>query len=220
MSLTSKLQSKVEDCINEISDELELPVTYYPVVYYMGRNFSLKNLGVSKRDFNEGNAAKKKGSSFYLLNQKAVILGSESLEEISEESGHFVHHNVSGTCFKKMDKYNVFAFNVIFETLGFFSSKLIVPERVNTYAGLPDSIFEREEFNKFKSENALGRYFTIYNQGYNLGELLYHAYISGVIPKKTIRQLFFNNFEEKNSPLRMFSYLKMDLLNFENKKAG
>jgi hypothetical protein len=40
MSLTEKLQSKVEEYMEDIADELNISIPFYPQVYWVGRNFS------------------------------------------------------------------------------------------------------------------------------------------------------------------------------------
>lgn len=212
------LQLKVEECIDEIADELGFEISYYPTVYFLSNNFSLKGLGLKKGVFEECSSVKKSHSNIYLLNKKIILLGSKNLAEIAEEAGHFVHHHVSKYHTRKLNKKNLLTFSAISEMLGFFSSKLIVPDRNNPFKFYPDQIFEKRRYKKFESKkNFVKEHFFIYKQGYGLGEILFNSYISEVVSKDFVRNLFLKRFDEDNSPLETFTSLKFGLLNYNTK---
>ena len=57
----------------------------------------------------------------------------------------------------------------------------------------------------------------IYQQGYGLGEKLFNAYISEIVSKKNIKNLFKTNLNGKNLASVIFLRFKYDILNFESK---
>jgi len=218
MSLTKKLQSKVEEYIEEIAAELNVSIPFYPQVYWVGRNFSFKKMGIHGRDLRECFKVKKNSQSVYLAKQKVILIGENKVEHISEETGHCLHFSKTHLHERKGAYNNLLALRIISEMFGYFCSKLIFPERTNEYAFYPDPIFEKTKFEKFSLRNSFDESnFFIYKQGYDLGDLLFNAYVSKEISKKEIRKLFLMDFKEPNSGLHTYINLKMNVLNFENK---
>ena len=219
MSLTKRLQLKTEEYIEEISDELNILVLFYPKVYWVGKNFSFKKAGINKSRLEEFyNFKRNLFKSIYLPDQKVILVGEENLECLSEEAGHFIHFSNTEINKKRLTLENRCSLRIISEMLGYFCSKLIFPGRINEYADYPDPLFERERFEKFLFKKPIDKNdFCVYKQGYDLGEILFNAYISKIIPKKEIKKLFLMDFKKPNSGLCTYLGLKFNLLNFEKK---
>lgn len=219
MSLTKKLQLKVEDYIGEIADELNISIPFYPQVYWVGKNFSFKKIGIRKKDLEECCEIKKSSQSIYLSKYKIILIRENKVEHISEEAGHCLHFSKTNINERKGNYFNIQALQIISEMFGYFCSKLIFPERINEFAPYPDPIFEKKEFEEFSSRHSFDKNnFFIYKQGYDLGDILFNAYVSKEISKKEVRKLFLMNFKEPNSGLRAYIDLKINTLNFENRK--
>ena len=218
MSLTKKLQSNVEEYMGEIADELNISIPFYPQVYWVGRNFSFKKIGVNGRDLEECYEIKKNSQSAYLAKYKIILVSENNIVHISEEAGHCLHFSKTNLHERKNSYIEERALRIISEMFGYFCSKLIFPERINEFAIYPDHVFEKAEFEKFSLKNLLDKEeFLIYKQGYDLGDLLFNAYVSKEISKNEIRKLFLMDFKEPNSGLYTVINLKINLLNFEKK---
>jgi len=219
MSLTRKLQSKVEDYIEEIANELNVSVPFYPQVYWVGRNFSFKKIGIDEKILEECYKIKLNFQSVYLPEYEAILIRENNIEQLSEEAGHFLHFSKTNIHKRKGTPENIPSLRIISEMFGYFCSKLVFPKRTNAYSHYPDPLFEKTEFEKFSNRKSFDKdNFIIHKQGYDLGEKLFDAYISRIIPKREIRKFFLMDFKEHNSALHIFMNLKMNILNFENRK--
>ncbi len=217
-SKSSVLESKVYDFIDELADEFDLPVIPLPEVYWVGKNFSYDRIGLFGEDREDCKEKASSGKSMFIVSKNIIVIGEDSPVHICEEATHCVHFSNADLRSRYRRKEGFLALNSIIEMIGFFGSKLQSPSRKNIYRAYPDPLFDRKEYIKFEEKFCFDRenYF-IYKNGYDMGEKLYDAYISSEISKEFIRELLLNDFSKKGSVDLMFSYLKLGVLNFENR---
>lgn len=218
VSKSSVLESKVYDFIDELVDEFDLPVIPLPEVYWVGKNFSYEKVGLFGEEWEDYREDIPNGMSKFVPPKNVILIGKDSPEHLAEEATHCVHFSNAHLRSRYRRKEGINALNSIIEMIGFFGSKLQFPSRKNPYQKYPDPIFEREDYIKFQARAGFDEdnYF-VYKNGYGMGEKLYEAYISGEITRDFIRDLFLNDLSRKGSADLMFSYLKLGVLNFENK---
>ena len=96
----------------------------------------------------------------------AMFLGNLALDEVAEESTHFIHRMCSGYM-NGLSEHDAFYAHCLFEALGFLGSKIINPNRE----------FDEKEFQKVfeKSEGAHKMFVAYHLLGYHLGKRLYQA---------------------------------------------
>lgn len=217
-----KIEEVTYNSLEKIAHELEVPIPFYPKVYWVGRKLKFEELGLHKKYKRDFESIKKKRGGEYLIEPKVILIGGYFLEDIGEEAGHFLHCITSGINKVSLKTSDDFCLYSIVEMFGFFCSKLIKPTRENNYKDYKDPLsncFKQEESaaKEIKSLNIMGDYEIFseaYQQGYGLGEELFNAYRSGLIPKESIRNLFANPLSGKKEPLRVFLGLKHDMAQF------
>jgi hypothetical protein len=185
----ARLEERVHDCIDEIADEFDLEVPYYPEVFWIGkgspdykfRERALKEI-MSKFEYEEMKNIRE--SCYYPL-VCSMALSSLSLLHVGEESSHFLHLTSTGTNpIPIREPYR----NAFVEMIGFLGSKVVYPKRllpqrkVGDILSLPKQI--KEECIEFSPE------FFLYQQGYGLGGRIWTEYNSCNISKQEIRALF------------------------------
>lgn len=229
--LWKERQKKVEtvayDSLETIADELGVFPKFYPEVYWIGKKLKFEELGLPLRYKEEFIIARKKRTSIYLFRPKVILIGGYFLEDIGEEVGHFLHLNTSNVNSLKLQEVNDFCLNAIVEMFGFFCSKLIKPTRKNYLGRYKDYLPKEPELcNNLKDRidsifeidsNPYDILSEVYHQGYGLGEKLYNAYISGVVSKQKIKELFSNQFIKKDEPYTTFVELKYNMVQFMKK---
>jgi len=214
-----KLQSKVEEAVYEsienIAEELKLKIPYYPEVYLIRKNSLFEPLGLQESERKDFNLAKK-GRNVYPVNPKVILIRKFDEAAIAEESGHFLHFANSKINYYKQNYMEKFTTRILMEAIGFFCSKLIVPERKTEFEKYPDSLEENDNFLKKLKKNIdkdiNNYYLTLYSQGYSLGEKLFDYYISKNIPEDYPKKLIKKNFKRKYSSIRTFMKLKYSIL--------
>lgn len=193
-------------------------VPYYPEVYWVGRNLEFEDLGLwdesnfDEEDFEEYKIKKR---NVFLTDSEIILISKESA--IPEESGHFLHFVNSRFNYENLFPVDSFFLSAYVEALGFFTSKLIVPERKNIFGKYQDFLplenvkrisDAKKYFRKIICLNEAEKDFGIYQQGYTLGEDLFNHYISGRISTKKINNLFCAKLEGFGSPTIKFLNLK------------
>ena len=138
---------------------------------------------------------------------KMIFIGSENLEDISEESAHFLHYVHTNMRFSNKSRTDRLALHTIDEMLAFFCSKLVFPQRKNPYPKNPDLFFmtpvQRQEFlegiRKKHGEVIAGEFY-LYQQARGIGEGLWKSFQRGDTLLEDIKNLLFCDFEEDFSP--------------------
>lgn len=180
------VESYTEDNIDEIAEELGISVAIYPQVWWLGEPIKFRDLGLAKCYKEAFENAKKYGQSFCLARAKTILISQYKRDHIAEEASHFLHFSSSG-----ISSADNFSLGCLIEMMGFFGSKLIVPERKNRYAGHDIYDLPRET-----REETIRDYpeWCIHQQGYGLAERLFCDYINGKVSKREIKKLFTTNF--------------------------
>lgn len=202
----AKVEDQVYEAIEEIADEFGLRIPYYPDIFWAGRHG--KTLLTESQNSLLGNYA----SSF--VTRELIVIGNKDLMDIAEESAHFLHLVNSGVCRDYMclnDDIEQGTFEILTEMVGYFGSKIVVPDRKRPIFESPDYITERGKFEEELKNRTGDKYDPsdtgVYQQAYCLGERLWGAYLAGDFTKKEARDLFRNNFEG-NSTLDTFLDLR------------
>ena len=207
-SLQKQIEEHAYESLEQIADELKINIPFYPEVYYIGGNFFFEILGLPEKYRDTFEGVKKEKSSIYLCKPRIILIGRNNLEDIAEETGHFLHFANSKLQYDKRRNLDKFSLNVIIEMFGFFCSKLITPNRKNLFSKYPDAINENAILDQIEKSGFNKTTFLIYQQGYGLGEKLFDAYLSGLISKREIRKLFLNDFLKPNETFSTFLRLK------------
>jgi hypothetical protein len=242
-SLQKRVEEDTYQIIDEIADELEIEIPFYPEVYRVSKNLSFKSLGLSERDRDFFGMIKDSGRSAYLYRPKIILIGEMDAGSIAEEAGHFLHFVNSELSFSNKNSMQNNTLSCIIEMLGFFCSKLIDPNRENYFSKYSDILEDRETcLEEIATEHIRNkkidleemplhltrkekmweiakkyvdmREFVIYQQGYGLGEKLFDSYISGLTPKKNIKKLMLKKYNTGDGVLMEFLKLKYNILHF------
>ena len=212
-----KSEEKVHEAIEELCEELDISIPYYPEVHWIGRRGDLNSLGLRNSHLEDSKRRKMAGWSEYLKKERAILLYRDCEHHVNEESVHFVHLINSNLRFVGRPLYDWTALEMIVEAIGFFGSKLLSPERPNPYQKFPDLLSlnsaERARFfmNYFGVRNITDLDLTeiiIHQQGYSVGERAFYAYHSGGFSKKEVKKLMLNRFESDGSAVLKFGELR------------
>jgi len=217
ISLTSKIERKVYDAIDEISEEFKLNFNLYPEVYWVYPGLSFDNLGISRKYKTYYSHMKKEKRSMFLPKPWSIWIAENSPIDIYEESGHAIHYKESEKPNLHQKKEDSLSTHTLIEMMGYFCSKIGDSSRLPIFKDIPDIVFEPEKCIK-KLTGKQTRAFYIYQQSHDLGEKLFNAYISGIISKRNIRNLFRTNLNGENTASIVFLRFKYDILNFEGRK--
>ena len=199
-------QAKVKELsyqsIDELSDEFNLDLPFYPEVYWIGRSLDFDYLGLPSKLRDEFDDRFSLRLSSYFRDQSVILINKYGRHDIFEESTHFLHLINSGI---EMDDSlrNGLWKNVFIEMLGFFGARFLGSSAINGY-GTSDLMKyyspESDSFD-FSSDNIYGDDFNyesffsdfIYQQGYHLGEVLFFKFINGKISRREISNMFGDN---------------------------
>ena len=219
VSLTSKIERKVYDAIDEICNEFNLDTNCYPEVYWLYQGLSFDKLGISKNRYKDDfDYAKKSKTSMTSHLPWMIWIGSQHPIHIHEEAGHAINFKQSKISFSDKNKNDLMSTYALTEMIGYFSSKIADTKRTPIFKEFPDIIDEeRSCLREVKKANLDPTNFYIYQQGYNLGEKLFNAYISHIVSKENIKNLFQTNLNGENVASTVFLRFKYDILNFEGR---
>ena len=207
-------QERVEyeafSAIDELCEEFNLKISFYPKVYWVGRTLKFEDFGFPtclEEEFDERINTKQ---SCYFYKEKVILINKYRWHDIFEESSHFLHISVSQLDLEKKTLREGLWMNVMVEMLGFFGARVLGSKAVNDYFKYPDLMKfyskEKDYFNLRLNEvinfglsdsNQFYNCF-IYQQGYYLGDILFHNLIKGKISNKEISTLFRDKLDGKN----------------------
>jgi len=215
-------QKQVEEmfyeALNEISDKLEIDFPYYPAVYWMGRKLKFEDLELPEKHRETFNHVKKKKISGHWRGLEFVIIAEDDIEYIAEESGHSLHYMCAGQGLIPRKDEDQFALDVIVEMIGFFCSRLVVPNRTNICAkrsdfvtnSIIDNITITAQIKKLSKKRLANAEF-VHEQGYGLGDMLYNKFMNGDFSLYRLRKLFQKDFRKKGEAPYTFASLKKEL---------
>jgi hypothetical protein len=188
------LEGEVYSAIEEVAQEIQLDVPFYPEVVWIGRNLRFEDSGLPKTYRTTFYMCRRTKSSVYLSRIKTVLLSMDLPEHIIEEGVHFLHLVNSGINSSRRGVQDWSAINVIIEMLGYFGSKLIFPERVNSYP-IQKRTSLRKRLSLMKKDSGVSE-FLIYSDGYFFGERLYREYRARRFSREEVRDLFLRRFDK------------------------
>jgi len=213
-----KIEERTYEAIEEIAEELNVEVPFYPEVWWKGRNLSLDDLGLSK-EIQAGIESYTGLESYYLYKPQIILISKDLDFHIAEESAHFLHLISSGIKKPEREGADIFYLEALIETFGFFGSKIICPERENHYLRTKDILSfsprDMEEIFDSWGNRIQATEFLIHQQGYCLGERLYYSYINGDVSKKYLRKLFLSDFAEEGEATKTFLRLRNRFWKFD-----
>ena len=218
-----KRQEKIDDvvfeAIEEIAEDFNLSVPFYPHVYCLDKSTEFEDLCLPnyfEEDFDE---IGKSLDACFIQKSCSILLGLKPMDShYGEEATHFVHYVNSKTKRKNKDSTELEFISCLSEMLGYFGSMVLGEERRNQYYPWPDPYSEKKEFKEFLKE--LKKKYSkpiflmdhlIHQQGYGLGERLFYAYQNSDISKKEITNLFKNDFSGKNEARMKFVEMRQKL---------
>ncbi|MBI2632150.1 hypothetical protein HYW75_04040 [Candidatus Pacearchaeota archaeon] len=212
----AKIERTVYASIDEIAENLDLEIPYYPEVYWTGRSLDFYSLGLPIYLKKEFDIRKIRRKSYFLSSPGIIFIGKESLTDQVEEAAHFLHATLSKINYKRKSIEDCVSIWILDEMLAYLSSKFVIPERINPYGRYKDYTRMKEKGRKdFLFQ--ISRYFyqdfdlldfNIYQQGYGLGETIFCEYCSGRFSLEEMRKLFLQNFEGNNEASSTFIRLK------------
>ena len=148
-----KIEELVFDAIEEIAEEFDLSVPFYPHVYCLNKSTDFKSSGLPDYFKPNFSLIKKSFDAAFIEEPCSIVLGLKPFESAHcEEATHFVHHVNSGIIRKKRKNQKGEFIFCLSEMLGYFGSMILGEERTNQYNLWPDPYSEPEEFNKFLKE--------------------------------------------------------------------
>ena len=211
-NLQKVVEEKTYSILFDLENELGIETGKIPEVYYIGKNFSFKKLGISKEYYQEFKNIKKGKEAFFIPSESMILTRSLKKMVLAEEVGHFIHYNFLNS---NKNSADIFASYTISEMIGFFCSKLINSNRKSGFWG--DNLMYKKSLqgilNGIKYVIKKGEYIAlIHQQGYLLGNKLYNGYLSNQISKKQIKKLIKNPLSKKYEAFEKFINLKYNLL--------
>lgn len=212
-----RIEQAVYEAIDDIAEEMNLKVSDYPEVYWVGRNLHFEDLFLNENYRGDFADIKNRGGSAYLDIPRMIFIGANNLEDITEEAAHFLHYSNSKIRFTGRSPRERFSLHIIEEMLAFFCSRLILPSRKNPYSPEPDLFYlkskDRGTFLKGMAEKyglIVAEEFYLYQQARGLAERVYASYILEKTQLKDIRKLFLSRFQEPGSASFQLASLKLE----------
>ncbi len=210
-----RVEQEVYSAIDELSEEFGLDVSYYPEVYWIGKTLDFKDVGLPKESEDEFDERFFLKISFCDHEHNSIIINRYRWHDIFEESSHFIHLDNSGVNLNLSSK-GILWKNIYVEMIGFFGARVLGSNARNGYLDYEDLMpfyssekerfyfngnriiqsygFDKEGFNKERLND-----FFVYQQGYGLGEALFHNYIFNNIKRREIRSILTNDLSKKDS---------------------
>ncbi len=214
----ARLEERVHDCIDEIAEEFDLEVPYYPEVFYVGRAAKFIDFGLHKTYHENFEEIKEGTFEAVHLERPGVILTNGNEVGLGEEAMHFIHYTLSKPTYGGKDENELGSRVIIKEMLGYFGSLFLGENREHPYGQIPDPYIESEKFKEYcklhtewvKDNPEDFLIHLTHKLGYELGEKLYFAYSLGNFSKSRIRKLLTHRFEQKNSAEEMFKKIRKE----------
>lgn len=211
-----RVEAAVYDCIDELAAELDVEVPYYPAVFWVGRTLCFEDLGMPESKQASFELRRAQGVSYFSPRDTILINSGSDWATIREEASHFVHFSVSGASFSGKPLPEALCLRIIAEMLGLLGARILGSGKRKYFDLIPDLMYlSDEEWQKIadacpeyiRSEADFCEFYAC-QQGYGLGDRIYHEYLAGRVPLKFIRNLFLDPLSEKDSATGKFIRLK------------
>ncbi len=215
----NQVEADVYDVIDELSEELNIKVPYYPEVWWLGNTVKFRDLCLPRYLKREFKIRKKSGVSYYIIVERMVMISKgASRHSILEESAHAFHFIVSGISYRNKDVYNVECLACLVEMIGFLGARLAGSELENPYEDFPDLAYLSKESHIKVHEKLIQIFgpnfdfddFFVHQQGYGLADRIYAKYLNGEISIDRIRRMFLSKLLAPNSALYKYMKLKKE----------
>lgn len=214
MNKQSLAEHLVMESLSDLEEELQLPINEIPKVFYLPKtNFSDTGLHQSYKDLFETNKKLKQNCVFPYM--KIIFLSDIEKHTVGEEAGHFLHISLSNIYNYKRNTRDTIAASIIIETIGYFCSKIIDPDRKLKAAKMfPDPVISKnkdEIIKKVQKTFTEPIEFLRYQQAYFMGELMYIKYMRDEIPLRNIQNVIKTPLAKPNEATSMYLNLKQRL---------
>ena len=211
----SKIEERVDDMVDDIAEEFDLVIPFYPETYWVGKKLNFGDLHLPKNCFRSFQDAKENKSGLNYCSHNMILVGRESDHLIGEEAAHFLYHQNSGVKQWGREYPDILGIKIYHEMLGFFGSKLAdssrkyEPERTDWIISKNLDTDALSQIKKIMESKDIDTHYNfIYDMGYGLGEKLFNHYISEKVSKKFVRDLFCDPLEKFGYPIWKFLNLK------------
>ncbi len=216
-SLQRIAEERSYEILFELENEIGIDTGKLPEIYYVGGPFAFGKLGIKEEIGEEYfDLVKKNKAGCCFRNHNVILLATLKKSVLAEEVGHFIHF--SNLKNKNRNLLDLYFTEMIVETLGYFSSRLISNSRKNVYEGTKDE-FEKLNFNEIfqkildvSKEGYLNQEYLIYNQAYPMGEKLFDKYLNNDLSKNQIREIFLDPLKNEEDSFYWFMRIKNNLL--------
>ncbi len=212
----ARVEEKVFEAIEDITEELGIEASTYPEIHLINKKTEFDDLWLPESKRERFESLKEMGGSWYDDSPPGIFLINPSEEDIAEESSHFLHFRHSRIRYTGRTTRDKFALNILVETIGFFCSKLLIPERENTYPTEPDLFFMTPNDRIKCLNDVMKKYgkiaaseFCLYQQARGLGDRMHYAYLTGDLSMEEFRKLFLCSFRGRDNPFSKLVELKM-----------
>jgi len=213
--LQSRTENYIYELIDDIAEEMEIGVPFYPEVYDVRSKEPFELLGLPEIFREHFETVKKEGLAYYIPSSKIILTASRKDDRCGEEAGHFLHMVHSGIKLKNRFPLDQFALGVLLEMFGFFCSKLVMPERKNSFYWQEDQLDGEDIIDyllRLISSDDVDFDEVVHAYGYNLGDRLFNAYLAEEITLPRLKRIFYNDFRDDYSSLAKFLQLNYNIL--------
>jgi len=211
-----QIEAEVYDVIDELSDLLSIPISYYPEVWWMGKTVDSDMVFLPEYLREELEIRNSQGRSYYIIDKRIVIIAEKIKDDILEEASHSFHFMASGISNRSRGTIECLYLDSLVEMFGFLGARLVELDSKNPYEAFPD-IFRllhgsQKNISCLLLEESDDNYdlydFFVYQQGYGLADRIYFEYLSGNVSLSRLRRMFLNKFSTPNSAKSYFTRLK------------
>jgi hypothetical protein len=209
----------VRDSIDELAEDFNLNVPYYPEVHYAARELRFEDLGLGEGyrvDFD----CLRKSCPLISDHERFVVFpgGIDNPAFLHEEATHFLHAKNSRIKCRNHSDVEIDKMLIMKEMLGFFGS-LCLGERRNPFKLHPDLYTEYVKSLDFtdRLENECGynegqiHDYWVHKEGYNMGQMLFAEYSLGKISSGRITSLFRENFVRPGRANKVFFEVRAEI---------
>lgn len=216
-------QRRVEECvydsIEELAEEFDLNIPFYPEVKYLGRGLKFEDLKLLDSDKKEYDSIKRGCPVLSYKNQLMVFSrGGCTPVFLREEATHFLHAKNSHIKYKSHTDVESDKILIMREMLGFFGS-LVLGQRKNPFRIHPDLYNDYLKALDFtdRLENECGledgqiHDYWVHKQGYCMGQMLFAEYSAGKIPSERITSLFRESFTRNGRANAVFKEVRSEI---------
>lgn len=214
-----KVEEGIYDSIEELAEEFNLNIPFYPEVHYIGRKLNFQDLKMRncyRSDFD----CLKHGCPMLSIDRPSIILVGEDHTPafLHEEATHFLHAKNSNIKYKSHTDVESDKILIMKEMLGFFGS-LILGERKNPFRMHPDLYTEYAKAldftDRLEEEGGLDdgqiHDYWVHKQGYGMGQMLFAEYSAGKIHNERINHLFRESFLKNGRANTVFKEVRSEI---------